>query len=195
PGDFLDAGGGLRGVDALALRGAARCGGVRGEPRGPAARAGSAGHRIASRLEAASPAAALPRVPDDRGQGGRAPLRVGPLPAQRVADDRRRHRSRRRGSPPPARDALPPRADHPEEGGMTGRLAAAAAALLLGATPGQGSAGEGRAAPCLILHDWFGSSPAATPTYVRDHLEFLESQPFDGLAIYVRTPDLSLNVT
>jgi hypothetical protein len=52
-----------------------------------------------------------------------------------------------------------------------------------------------KAEPLLILHDWFGKSPASTPTYVRDNLKFLESQPFDGLAIYLRTPDLSLNVT
>ena len=52
-----------------------------------------------------------------------------------------------------------------------------------------------RPGPCLILHDWFGKSPASTPAYVRDNLTFLESRPFDGLAIYVRSPDLSLNVT
>jgi hypothetical protein len=78
---------------------------------------------------------------------------------------------------------------------MRGRLALAAAALLAGASPGQGSGAQGKAAPCLILHDWFGKSPAATPAYVREHFEFLESQPFDGLALYLRTPDLSLNVS
>lgn len=59
----------------------------------------------------------------------------------------------------------------------------------------RGPARESKSAPCLILHDWFGKSPVATPSYVRDNLEFLESQPFDGLALYLRTPDLSLNVT
>lgn len=54
---------------------------------------------------------------------------------------------------------------------------------------------KGKGAPALILQDWFGKSPASTPTYVRDNLKFLESQPFDGLAIYVRSPDLSVNVT
>jgi hypothetical protein len=74
----------------------------------------------------------------------------------------------------------------------------AAAAVLLAATafspvvraePGRGPA------PALILLDWYGKSPASTPKFVRDNLEFLESQPFDGLALYVRAPDLSLNVT
>ncbi|HVE38703.1 MAG TPA: hypothetical protein VNM14_02365 [Planctomycetota bacterium] len=78
---------------------------------------------------------------------------------------------------------------------MRRRLLIVAAALLAGSTAGEGRSAETRPAPCLILHDWFGSSPAATPSYVRDHLEFLESQPFDGLALYLRTPDLSLNVT
>ena len=52
-----------------------------------------------------------------------------------------------------------------------------------------------RPTPLLLLHDWFGKSPASTPTYVRDHLEFLESRPVDGLAVYLRSPDLSVNVT
>jgi hypothetical protein len=78
---------------------------------------------------------------------------------------------------------------------MTGRLLAALLICLPSATAAQGESGEGRPAPCLILHDWFGTSPVATPTYVRDHLEFLESQPFDGLALYLRTPDLKVNVT
>jgi hypothetical protein len=72
------------------------------------------------------------------------------------------------------------------------------AAVLLSAAdpravPAQGT--PARPAPCLILHDWFGKSPASTPSYVRDNLKFLESRPVDGLAIYVRSPDLSLNVT
>jgi hypothetical protein len=79
---------------------------------------------------------------------------------------------------------------------MTLRSAAALAALLLlGGAPAAGEGAKQKAGPLLLLHDWFGSSPAATPAFVRDHLEFLESQPFDGLALYLRTPDLKLNVT
>ena len=59
------------------------------------------------------------------------------------------------------------------------------------ADPGPG----GKAKPCLILHDWFGKSPVASPSYVRDHLDFLESLPFDGIALYLRSPDLSVNIT
>jgi hypothetical protein len=68
-------------------------------------------------------------------------------------------------------------------------------ALLAGSAAGEGRSTLTRAAPCLILHDWFGQSPAATPSYVREHQKFLESQPFDGLALYLRSPDLSQNVT
>src|SRR5437763_4084607 len=47
----------------------------------------------------------------------------------------------------------------------------------------------------VILHDLFGKSPAATPAFIRQNLEFLESQPIDGLAVYIHTADQSLNVT
>jgi hypothetical protein len=82
---------------------------------------------------------------------------------------------------------------------MTPRKAVGLAALLLlSCAPGPWAEAEGakkKSGPLLLLHDWFGSSPAATPTFVRDNLEFLESQPFDGLALYLRTPDLKTNVT
>jgi hypothetical protein len=79
---------------------------------------------------------------------------------------------------------------------MARRLARAVVALavLLPPSPGLGQAGE-KAAPRLLLHDWFGNSPVASPTFVRDHLDYLESLPFDGLALYLRTPDLRVNVT
>jgi hypothetical protein len=35
----------------------------------------------------------------------------------------------------------------------------------------------------------------ASPTFVRDHLDYLESLPFDGLAVYLRSSDLTTNVT
>ena len=79
---------------------------------------------------------------------------------------------------------------------MTLRTAVGLAAILL--FSGAGGVGrrneeeDGAAAPAPRL---VRSSPAATPTFVRDNLEFLESQPFDGLALYLRTPDLKTNVT
>jgi hypothetical protein len=77
------------------------------------------------------------------------------------------------------------------------RPLALAAAMLAAVLAPAAEAGKGRdrATPRLLLHDWFGNSPAASPSFVRDHQEFLESQPFDGLALYLRTPDLGLNVT
>lgn len=75
------------------------------------------------------------------------------------------------------------------------RLGLLAAALLSSFALSPGGATEGKSAPVLILHDWYGNSPAATPAFIRDNLKFLESQPFDGLAIYVRSPDLTVNVT
>jgi hypothetical protein len=61
--------------------------------------------------------------------------------------------------------------------------------------PAAHGAKERKPGPYLILHDWYGKSPASTPSFVREHLAFLESQPFDGLALYLRAPDLSINVT
>ena len=49
--------------------------------------------------------------------------------------------------------------------------------------------------PYLLLHDWYGSSPVATPSFIRTHRDFLDARPFDGIAVYLRTPDLSLNVS
>lgn len=55
--------------------------------------------------------------------------------------------------------------------------------------------GGGAAGTCLLLHDWGGKSPAATPTFIRENKAFLESLPFDGVAVYLRTPDGSDNIT
>lgn len=73
--------------------------------------------------------------------------------------------------------------------------AAAVLLLLLPAAACAGSDAKKKSGPLLLLHDWFGTSPAASPAYVRDHLAFLESQPFDGIVLYLRTPDLAINVT
>jgi len=53
----------------------------------------------------------------------------------------------------------------------------------------------GAAAACLLLHDWGGKSPAATPAYIRENKAYLETLPFDGVAVYLRNPDGSVNVT
>ena len=55
--------------------------------------------------------------------------------------------------------------------------------------------GGGAAGACLLLHDWGGKSPAATPAYIRENKAFLETLPFDGLAVYLRNPDGMVNVT
>jgi len=47
----------------------------------------------------------------------------------------------------------------------------------------------------LLLHDWYDKSPASTPAFIRENREFLDARPFDGIAVYVRTPDQSLNVS
>ena len=49
--------------------------------------------------------------------------------------------------------------------------------------------------PYLLLHDWFGASPVATPSFIRDHRDYLDSLPFDGIVAYLRTPDSSVNVS
>ena len=84
-------------------------------------------------------------------------------------------------------------ADDPPMGVM--RTAAAVVLAALALSPAAQGEIRKKSAPLLILHDWYGKSPAATPSFVREHLAFLESQPFDGLALYLRPPDLSINVT
>lgn len=64
------------------------------------------------------------------------------------------------------------------------------AGLRASEPPGGGAAGA-----CLLLHDWGGRSPAATPAFIRENRAFLESLPFDGVAVYMRNPDGSDNVT
>ena len=75
------------------------------------------------------------------------------------------------------------------------RIASAVFLATLALSPTAQADLRRKSAPVLILHDWYGKSPASTPSFVREHLAFLESQPFDGLALYLRSPDLSINVT
>ncbi len=46
----------------------------------------------------------------------------------------------------------------------------------------------------LILHD-FMAGPTPTPTFIQTNLAYLETLPFDGLVVYMRTPDLTINLT
>lgn len=52
-----------------------------------------------------------------------------------------------------------------------------------------------KSAPYLLLHDWFGKSPVASPSYIRDHRDYLDSLPFDGIVTYVRSEDRSINIS
>ena len=46
----------------------------------------------------------------------------------------------------------------------------------------------------LIYAGWFGNT-IPTPSFVSANLAFLESQPFDGLVVYLRDPGLTSNIT
>jgi hypothetical protein len=46
----------------------------------------------------------------------------------------------------------------------------------------------------LIYAGWFGNT-TPTPSFVKDNLTFLESQPFDGMVVYLRDPAMTLNVS
>jgi hypothetical protein len=72
-----------------------------------------------------------------------------------------------------------------------------ACAVLSGSAGARASVapGGGAAGACLLLHDWGGKSPAATPAFIRENKAFLESLPFDGVAVYLRHPDGSDNIT
>jgi len=79
------------------------------------------------------------------------------------------------------------------------KLLAASWILLLtlsGVTPpAQAAPAGGNPGPYLLLHDWFGESPCPTPTFLKQNKAFLESLPFDGIAVYLRNPDGSENPT
>jgi len=46
----------------------------------------------------------------------------------------------------------------------------------------------------LIYAGWFGNT-IPTPSFIQANLAFLETQPFDGLGVYLRDPGLTANVT
>ena len=46
----------------------------------------------------------------------------------------------------------------------------------------------------LIYAGWYGNT-IPTPSHIANHFAFLESQPFHGLAVYMRNPSMSINAT
>jgi len=76
-------------------------------------------------------------------------------------------------------------------------LALAVAAALLGA-PGRGLAAsppaQAASPKSLIYAGWYGNT-TPTPSYVATNLAFLESQPFNGLVIYLRNASMSINAS
>lgn len=77
----------------------------------------------------------------------------------------------------------------------TGLLLNAIALLLLGgAAPAPPAPAPASAPVSLIYAGWFGNT-IPTPDYVRDHQAFLETQPFSGLAIYLRDAGLTVNAS
>jgi len=64
--------------------------------------------------------------------------------------------------------------------------------LLLTSSGASPAPASGSAA--LIYAGWFGNT-TPTPSFVNANLAFLETQPFDGIVVYLRDPGLTVNVT
>src|SRR5258705_9490392 len=74
------------------------------------------------------------------------------------------------------------------------RLLSAAflSALLLTSSGASPAPVSGSAA--LIYAGWYGFT-TPTPSVISANLAFLETQPFDGIVVYLRDPGLTINVT
>ncbi|HKR55784.1 MAG TPA: fibronectin type III domain-containing protein [Gemmatimonadales bacterium] len=72
------------------------------------------------------------------------------------------------------------------------RLALVACLALALVAPSKAASPAGPAS--LIYAGWFGNT-IPTPAFVSANLAFLESQPFDGLVVYLRDPGLTSNIT
>jgi hypothetical protein len=72
-------------------------------------------------------------------------------------------------------------------------IAILAGVLLLPRAPA-GAAPSPENPAALIYAGWFGNT-TPTPSFVSANFDFLESQPFDGIVVYLRNPDLSVNLT
>ena len=75
-------------------------------------------------------------------------------------------------------------------------LVVAGLALLGWGRPSLSLESPAPAAPpaALIYAGWFGNT-MPTPSFVRTNLAFLETQPFDGLVVYLRDPGMTLNLS
>jgi len=78
---------------------------------------------------------------------------------------------------------------------MRAACAMALVATIAGLPAAQASPPGGGGASFLILHDWHAKSPGPTPTFLRQNKTFLETLPFDGIAVYLRSPDGTDNPT
>ncbi len=67
-------------------------------------------------------------------------------------------------------------------------------ALVLLAPRGAASPAPLAGPASLVYAGWFGNT-TPTPSFVSANLAFLESQPFDGLVVYLRDPGMTSNVT
>ena len=77
------------------------------------------------------------------------------------------------------------------KGWIRGFVLAIAMVPVLGASP----AAPAPAGPALLIYaGWYGNT-IPTPSFVSANKTFLESQPFDGLVMYLRDPGMTFNVT
>lgn len=85
---------------------------------------------------------------------------------------------------------------------VRGRAVVAVALVLVAVLGAPGNARGGpapaataAAAPSYLVYaGWYGNT-IPTPSFVRDNRAFLETQPFDGLVLYLRNPSMTVNVT
>src|SRR5258706_1953787 len=80
-------------------------------------------------------------------------------------------------------------------GQLTGVLLMLAALSGSDATVALAVPDQAKAGPYLLLHDWHATSPGPTPAFLRQNKTFVETLPFDGVAVYGRNPDGSVNGT
>jgi len=71
---------------------------------------------------------------------------------------------------------------------------AVALATVPGASPVVAAPRSVENPAALIYAGWFGNT-IPTPSFVNSNLAFLESQPFDGLVVYLRNANLTTNLT